>query len=148
MNIIKFILIYALWFFSSIFITDTSFYQQIILPSFAPEGLIFGIVWPILYLLITLSIVTVIKESTFKDNKSYFIFLIINYIFNQLFSVVFFYYNNLFLGFVVSLFTFLSSLLLYNETYKINKLSSKLLVPYILWCLFATVLSLSIYLLN
>lgn len=148
MNIIKFIIIFFTWFLSSLFINDSSIYQELTLPFFAPSGFIFGIVWPILYFLITLSIVMIIKENKLKDIKAYLLALGINYVLNQLFTIVFFGLNNLFLGFVVCLGVFVSSVCLFNETSKLNMKSARILIPYIIWTLFATILSLSIYIMN
>lgn len=148
MKIILFLLIYISWYFSSIFISDISIYNEIQLPFFAPNPTLFGIVWPILYFLITISIIVVILNKGDKNIKPYFLSLIINYIFNQLFPIVFFNLENLFLSFVVSLFTFISSIYLLDESYKIKKEASMLLLPYTIWTLFATILSLTIYIIN
>lgn len=146
MNFIKFILIYFLWFLSSCFLNEQNLYQTLILPNWAPKPYIFGVIWPILYFLITLSIILTTNKN--NTSKNYYISLTINYFLNQFFSIIFFNYQNLFLSFVCCLFVFISSIYLFNETYNINKKASILLLPYIIWTLLATILSLSIYLLN
>lgn len=126
------------WFLSSlIFRTDTSFYDSIKKPFFAPPGIVFPIVWTILYILIAIGLYT-------NKNKSidYYKSLIINYFSNQIFTFLFFIVKSPFIAFVDTVIVLISSLFLYNET------KSKWFIPYIIWNVFATILSLSVYLLN
>lgn len=146
---LKFIIILLLWFISTIFFPyNISFYQSLNLPFFTPPTIVFGIVWPILYILISISIYKIYRDNHIQNIFSYNISLIINYLFNQLYSFVFFTLENVFLGFIFSLGTFISSLFLYYETKQLNKDATKYLIPYILWNLFATILSLTIYFMN
>lgn len=148
-KIITFILITLPWFFSSLLIKNNpNFYQSLNLPSFAPMPIIFKIIWPVLYLLISYSIFLIIKEFRRRDLKDYYLYLIINYISNQLFSFFFFKLQNIFLSFVDSIVILLSSLFLYYEAKSLNNNSSKFLIPYIIWSLFASVLTLIIYFMN
>lgn len=57
-------------------------------------------------------------------------------------------FENTFLGFFSSIGTFITCLFLYNETNDLDEKSTKYLDPYVLLGLFATVLSLTIYILN
>lgn len=148
-KIITYILILIPWFISGIlFRSNSTFYKSLNLPSFAPPPIVFGIVWTILYILISYSIYLIIKEFKIKDQKDYRIYLIINYVSNQLFTFFFFTLENLFLGFVDSVIVLLSSLFLYYETKSLNEKSSKFLIPYIIWNIFATILSMTIYFMN
>ena len=147
-KILTFAILFLPWFIGSIF-TNKAFYQEIELPFFAPPSTVFMIVWPILYFLIALSIYFVLQKFPIKElPKSYKKALLTNYIFNQLFTLAFFALKSPFLGFVISTASFISSLFLYVETSELDEKSSKLLIPYILWGLFATFLSLNINLLN
>jgi len=143
-KIIKFLFLLAPWFLSGILFNNTIFYKTINKPSFAPPGIVFGIVWPILFVLIAISIYRVLGKS----NSKYIKILIINYILNQLYSYFFFSLNSTFLGLIDTIFLTISTVLLFIETKKIDKFSSYLLIPYLLWCIFATILSFSIFILN
>lgn len=133
------------WFISGIiFKTDSSYYYSLNLPFFAPPPIIFGIVWPILYLLISYSIYKTWDNST----SNYKIYLIINYIANQLFTFCFFTLMNNFLAFVDVLIILISSLYLFLETKAINKDNSKYLIPYIIWNIFALVLVFTTFIMN
>lgn len=146
-KIILYISLLLPWFLSSIFSSCTSFFEEISLPFFALPKFLYGIVWLVLYFIITFSIYLVINKIKLS-NKNYNTSLIINYVFNQLYLPLFFCLKNPFLGLVISLGILISSLFLYNETKEIDKLASKLLIPYIIFMVYATILSISIYFLN
>lgn len=136
LKILKFLLFFLPWFISGL-VVDTNFYNTLNLPFFALKPSMITIIWIILYFLIALSI----YKNTYSNN--YKKVLIINYIFNQLFTVCFFTLRSPFLGFVDTISVLVSSLLLYLETD--NK---KLLIPYLIYDLYAVILSLTIYFMN
>lgn len=144
-----FILFLLLWFLGSFIPIDYSYYKELTLPGFAPHSWFYGVAWTINYILLSISMSSIFSEYKYKDiPKSYKLSLIINYIFNQSFIIVFFIIKNNFLGFVSCLGTFISSLFLYEESKDLNKKSTQGLKLYVLFNIFATILSLSIYLLN
>ena len=144
-KIIKYLLFLLPWFLSSIFTKiDTNYYNTINKPFFAPPPIIFPIVWTILYILISYSIYKIWNKS----NNNYKIYLVINYIANQLYTFCFFIAKDNFLALTDTLIVLISSLYLYIETKYINEKYSKYLIPYIIWNIFALILSFSIFLLN
>ena len=148
-KILLFIGILIPWFLSSLLPVDYNYYKTINLPSFAPPSIFYIIAWTIIYIGISISIYQILSKYKIKDlPSSYKTTLIVNYLFNQSFQLVFFILKNNFLGFISCLGTFISTLYLYSETKNLNEKSSKYLIPYILLSIFASVLSLSIYLLN
>lgn len=147
-KIILFVITLIPWFLSGFFIRDTTFYETLTKPPFAPPAFLFGIVWTILFILLALSITIIYSSYRPSEIRSYTKALIFNYIFNQLFTILFFGFHNIFLGFVDTVAVFLTSLFVYYETKELNQKASKLLIPYVFWCLFATILSMTIYFLN
>lgn len=148
-KILIFLACLAPWFLSSIIPLNYKYYETINKPFFAPPKIFFPIAWTIIYILIAITIYTVIRSYKLKDiPTNYKITLLINYIFNQSYTLIFFGLNNNFLGFISCIATLISALFLYEETSLINSKMSKLLYPYIILLVFATILSLSIYLLN
>ena len=132
------------WFIGGIiFKVDTTFYKSLNKPSLAPPGYLFAIIWPILYLLIALSI-----YKMNDNNKDYLKVLIINYFSNQIFNFFFFTIKSPFIAMIDTIIVLISSLYLYLEAKKDNSLSSKLLIPYIIWNIFATYLIISVYIMN
>ena len=144
-KILKFILFLAPWFLSTLFMSNVGFYKTLNLPFFAPKPLIFAIVWPILYILIAISIYRI---SNIGFTNNYKKFLILNYVFNQSFTIFFFNLKSITLGFVVSILSLLTAYFLYDETKKIDKKSSYFLIPYLIWLIFASILSTTILFMN
>ena len=143
-KIIKYIIILLPWFIGGIlFKSDQIFYKSLNKPSFAPPGWLFAIIWPILYILIALSIYNIKNK-----NKDYLKILIINYFTNQIFSFFFFTIKSPFIAMIDTILVLISSLYLYLESKKDNNLSANLLIPYILWNIFASILIISVYILN
>lgn len=148
-KLFKFLIILLPWFIGGLlFNSDTTFYKIINKPSFAPPSIVFPIVWTILYILIAISIYIIYKNYNYKDIPNYNKTLLINYFTNQIFSFLFFTIKSPFLALIDTIIVLISSLFLYYESKLLNKTSSKLLIPYILWNTFATILIISIFFLN
>lgn len=148
-KIFKFLIILLPWFIGGIlFKSDIIFYKYLNKPSFAPKPIIFTIVWPILYILISISIYKIYKNNNYKDTLEYNKALLVNYFSNQIFSFLFFTIKSPFLALIDTFIVFITSLFLYYETKEINKNSSMFLIPYILWNTFALALITSIFFLN
>lgn len=148
-KILKFIIIFLPWFISGLLFNDVNnFYNSLNLPFFALPNYLYGIVWTFLYFLIAISIYKIYKYYKFYEIKTYNKHLMINYLFNQLYTFILFNLQNLFLGFVNTIIIFITSLTLYDETKKLDKEAGKYLLPYIFFNLFAIILSLTIYFMN
>ena len=113
---------------------DDVWYQTLIKSPLNPPGYVFGIVWPILYLLMSIS-----AFRTFNETKNLFL---IQLLFNALWSWLFF-------AFQMPLVALLNIWLLIYLNIKINlkmfyidKLSGLLFIPYVLWLFFASYLNL------
>ena len=148
-KILTFIIILIPWFIGGLlFRSDTVFYKSLNKPVFAPPPILFPIVWTILYILIAISIYLILKDNKLKDNPSYTKSLLINYVSNQIFSFLFFTLKSPFLALIDTFIVLISSLFLYCESKELNKTSAKLLMPYILWNIFATILIIFIFFIN
>lgn len=134
---------------SIIFPVDNAFYLSLNgphLPSF-----VFIIIWSIIYILMSIFICFLIFNkdlSKINEIRRIKIFLIINYIFNSFYTLVFFTLKSLFWGYVFSISIFVTILIVCLEALLVNKKTSLLCLPYVLWSGFASVLSIIIYLLN
>ncbi len=147
MAILTFLSILVPWFLSSIvFPFNPEFYNNLNLPNFTPPNIIFAIVWSIVYILIALSIYLILKQN--KGNKSYLFSILTNYIFNQSFSLFFFYFQNLTLTLYTIFLLLASTIYFIKETKKISNTSFYLLIFYLLWVIFATILFTTIYFTN
>ena len=139
---------FILFLVPSFFIRDYSFYETLNLPWFALPKQLFPIIWTTLYFLISISVSIIYSMYNFRYIKDYNKALISNYIFNELFTFVLFYFKNLFLSFIVALANLITSLFLYYETKELDKRASNFLIPYVLFNVFATILMLTIYFMN
>lgn len=143
-KILKFLIILIPWFFGAIlFKSNQIFYKSLNKPFFSPPSWLFAIIWPILYILISISIYNIKNKNT-----DYLKALIINYFSNQIFSFFFFTIKSPFIAMIDTIIILISSLYLYVESKKDNKLSANLLIPYILWNTFATILIILVYFMN
>ena len=148
-KILIFVLCLAPWFLTNIVPVDYSYFDTIKLPFFCPPKAAFGIIWTILYIFIAISIYGIVTNYKLKEiPKSYKTALLLNYIFNQAYTLIFFGLKNNFLAFVDTVAIFISFLFLYHETNNLREKSSKFLDPYVLFSLFASILALTIYVIN
>ena len=146
---INFILCLGIWFVGKIFPVDYCYYEQLILPSFAPPSAFYSIAWIITYILIAYSMYNIFINYSFKKIPLvYKITILINYLFNQSFILLFFGLKSNLLGFISCLGTFISALFLYQESLLLKEKSTLALRLYVLLSAFAVILSLSIYFLN
>ena len=137
------------WFAATLVPVDYNYYKELVLPWFAPPNIFYGIAWSIVYIFISISILCILNSYKFKEiSNSYKTSLVINYFFNQSYTLVAFGLKNNFLGFVSCVFTLISLLFFMYETYNLKTSCIKYLIPYLLLSLFAVVLSFSIFILN
>ena len=119
---------------------DDIWYQQLIKSPLNPPGYVFGIVWPILYFLMSIS-----AYRTFTETKNLFL---IQLLFNALWSWLFFAFQMPFVALLnIWLLIYLNIKLTLKMFYK-DKLSGILFIPYVLWLFFASYLNLFIVLNN
>lgn len=132
---------------SALFSGRTSLYSTINKPPLSPPGLIFPIVWFILYILMGISSY-IIYESDSPEKIEALNTYALQLFFNFWWSIIFFRFSLFLFAFLWLLaLIFLISVMIY-QFYRINRLSSYLQIPYLLWCLFAAYLNFMIYRLN
>ena len=121
--------------------TNTDWYQSI-KPSLTPPNWVFPVVWNFLFLLIAFSLYFALVNSKNKNQKKKVVLVFgINFILNILWSVLFFGLKMLQLAFVEVIIFWFSILAMILITRKISKKSSWLLIPYLIWVAFASVLT-------
>lgn len=146
--IISFILPISAGLIGSLFTFQSipTWYASLQKPFFNPPNWIFGPVWTTLYILMGLSFYMVWKGK--KNNKEAMQIYLLQLLFNTSWSIIFFGLQNIFGGLVVIVILWTLILKTILEFLKVNKISSYLLIPYLLWVSFATVLNFMIYILN
>ena len=120
-------------------------YSQIILPSFNPPSWVFGPVWTVLYILMSVAIWRIwIKYYDNKILNLYFFHLF----FNMIWSIIFFGFHQIGLALLDLFIILIFIVLLMKIYYSKDKISFSLMVPYFLWSSYALVLNLNIFILN
>ena len=117
-------------------------YNQIIQPSFAPPGIVFPIVWAVLYILMGISSARVYIKG---GNLFYYS---IQLILNFFWSIIFFNLNAFLLAFIWLVLLWIFIIFMIISFYRTDKLAAYLQIPYLLWVTFAGWLTLMIYMLN
>ena len=129
-----------------------NWYATLNRPSFAPPNWLFAPVWTLLFLLMGLAFYLVwqssVKDSQEKIKKQAIKLFLIQLVFNTLWSIIFFGQQLLFLAFVEIIILWVLILLTILRFYKIKTLAAYLMIPYLLWVSFASILNLAFALLN
>jgi len=124
-------------------------YEGLAKPPFNPPNWIFGPVWTILYAMMGVAAYLVYEKGMRnKEVKRAMAVFAGQLLLNTLWSIVFFGAHMILAGAGVIVLLWvgiLASILLFRP---ISKLAACLLIPYILWVSFATVLNSSLYILN
>lgn len=133
-------------FFSFFTMNNMDTFKELEKPVNVP-GILFPIVWSILYLLMSIScyIITT-KDDKSKDNA--IIWYGIQLVINSLWSLIFFGFSAYLFAFIWIILLLAIVIIMIAKFYKIDKMASYLNIPYVLWILFAGFLNLGIYILN
>lgn len=128
----------------------TTWYPTLVKPSFNPPNWIFAPVWTSLYIMMGIAAgliwnqITTHKEAVTKA----FQFFVMQLVLNALWSYLFFGLHNLMLATIEVVLLWLMIFETHSQFAKINKTSGYLLLPYLAWVSFASVLTASIWWLN
>lgn len=120
-------------------------YSNLIKPLGAPPGIFFPIAWSIIYILMGVSYYLYRNiYNNEKINKLYYLQLF----FNILWSFIFFVFKLRLLSVIWILILDILVLILFRKYLYVKKISAYLIIPYILWIIFATYLNIGFYILN
>ena len=123
-------------------------FNSLIKPSFNPPSWVFSPVWTTLYPLMGISLFMISKTEKTKDKTLGIIFFFVQLALNGIWSIVFFGLHQLLLAFLIIILLLLFIILSIWKFYNISKPAAYILIPYLLWVSFATVLNFSLYMLN
>jgi len=126
-----------------------TWYANLNKPFFAPPNWIFAPVWTILYFLMGISIYLILKDGWKKKKvKTAAIFFFAQLALNFIWSPIFFGLQSPILGLIVIVAMLFLIIMTIIKFYAISKPASYLLIPYLLWVSFATILNAAIFILN
>ncbi len=122
-------------------------YNPLLLPNYAPPSFVFMIVWTILYILMGISSHR-IYLCNHPDKKAALILYAIQLFLNVTWPFIFFNYQHYLLAVIWMLMLLAVLIVMTYNFYKINKEAGYLMIPYLIWTLFALNLNFNIFLLN
>jgi len=125
----------------------TTWYPSINKPSWNPPSWIFGPVWTTLYIMMGVSF-ALVWDSTHPERKRAMALFVFQLFLNLIWTPLFFGLNLIGWSFIEIVVLFLTLSVTIMKFNRINKTSAWLLVPYLLWVGFATVLTGAIWYLN
>ncbi len=128
----------------------TTWYPTLIKPIFNPPNWIFAPVWTSLYIMMGVAGGLVWNKLDGNETlvKKAFLFFIIQLALNALWTLIFFKLHNLLLASIEVVLLLLMIFETYTQFKKIDKIAGLLLIPYLAWVSFATILTISIWYLN
>ena len=115
-------------------------YQELNKSSLNPPGYVFGIVWPILYILMSIS-----AFRTFIETRNLFL---LQLFFNAIWSWLFFAFHMPVIALLNIWLLIGLNIKLAINMFRVDSMSSFLFVPYIVWLFFASYLNLFIVINN
>lgn len=124
-----------------------SLYQRLESPPLAPPGWVFPVVWTILYVLMGIAAGIVVKSEDVDSGKAltlYYLHLGLN----VLWPLLFFRFEWIAVAAVWLLLLTAAVYAAWRRFCAINPVAGWLLVPYLLWCLFALYLNIGFAVLN
>ena len=127
----------------------STWYLTLNKPFFQPPSWLFGPVWITLYFLMGIALYIVWNKGV-KSKQSQMAILIfgLQLVLNSLWSILFFGLKSPLFAFIEIIILWTLILFTIRYFYKISKTASYLLIPYILWVSFASILNFAIYYLN
>ena len=124
------------------------FYGELSQPSWAPPTWLFGPVWSVLYVLMGIAAWLVWREHGFRGASTALKLFVAQLFANALWSWIFFVWHKgaLSLAEIVFLWLLIASTI--QAFWRLQRLAALLLIPYLAWVSFATVLTASLWRLN
>ncbi|MDH5364837.1 MAG: tryptophan-rich sensory protein [Dehalococcoidia bacterium] len=126
-----------------------TWYETLAKPSFTPPSWLFAPAWVTLYVLMGVAAFLIWRKGLdIRNVKSALIIFLVQLVLNALWSAIFFGAKSLIGGAVVIVLLWIAILFTILRFFKISAAAGGLLIPYILWVSFASVLNISILALN
>lgn len=116
-------------------------------PNWTPPGIVFPIVWTILYILMGISSYIIYESDTTYKKDALKVYAA-NILINGLWSILFFRLKLFFVSFITVILLIALTIIMIIKYYKINKAAGLLQIPYLIWLCVALALSYSVYTLN
>ena len=127
---------------------DKSWYNKLNRSKLTPPSWVFGVVWPILYILMAISFIVVQSNKRCYPFCKPLVYFIIQLGFNLMWTTLFFKMQRPLLALIDLILTIVFTAITYYQFNKVSKLGGYLLLPYLIWICFAFYLNLYIIMNN
>lgn len=127
---------------------DKTWYDSLKKPSFQPPSWLFAPVWTILYALIGISFILIILEPFRVFNLLAYGLFFLQLVLNFAWTPAFFGKHKIKEAFFISIALLITTALMLVAFYQISHLACFILIPYLLWLGFASILNFSLWKLN
>jgi benzodiazapine receptor len=125
-----------------------SFYGQLAQPAWAPPPWLFGPVWTVLYALMAIAAWLVWRSGGFQTNRIALSFFLVQLTLNALWTWFFFAWHRGALAFAEIALLWVLIVVTLVFFWRVRPLAGALLIPYLLWVGFASVLNYALWQLN
>ena len=122
--------------------------QTIIKPPLSPPGIVFPIVWGILFLLMGISAARIYLAPASSARSQSLVLFFVQLAFNFFWSIIFFNFQNFGFAFLWLMALWVLIIWMIFTFRKVDRLAAWLQVPYVLWVTFAAYLNFSVWMLN
>jgi len=127
---------------------DKEWYDSLNKPKFQPPAWLFAPVWTVLYLMMFSAFILVLMSPFKLTNIFAYLFFAAQLFINFQWTPVFFKEHNLRKAFLLCVILIVLVLITMLIFLHISKLAGLLMLPYLIWCIFAGILSFEILELN
>ena len=120
---------------------NTLWFQSLVKPDIFPPPAAFGIVWSILYVMIGIALALVCSSWGARGRGLAIGLFAVHFLFNLAWTPVFFGNQNIEGGLIVIAIVLMTLLAVIGAFWRVRKLAALLLLPYLAWVGFATLLN-------
>jgi len=125
-----------------------AWFDALVKPFFMPPGWAFGLVWPILYLLMGISLAMVVVEPASPRRRVALVLFFVQLALNFAWSPIFFAAHDIGLAKIVIFLMAALAAAAAGQFMRLRKAAGLLLIPYLAWLVFAATLNSTIEELN
>ena len=125
-----------------------AWFKGLVKPFFMPPGWVFGVVWPVLYLLMGISLAIALAEPPSPRRKVALVLFFVQLALNFAWSPIFFAAHDIALAKIVIFIMAALAAAAAGQFVRLRKPAGLLLIPYLAWLVFAATLNSTIEELN
>jgi tryptophan-rich sensory protein len=129
-------------------LTAGNFYMQLVRPDWAPPAWLFGPVWTVLYVMMAISVWLVWRLGTLARARIALGLFVVQLVANSLWTWLFFAWHQGALAFAEILVLWMLLAGTISMFWTLHRVAAILLMPYLVWVTFASMLCLVVWLLN